>query len=211
MRAIAFCLALLLATNATAQDAASSAAAEPAVAPADAAQAPAPADATNADAPDPDATGKGGALLASRRNYLDPAERDVPIVCKDGDFERHAGRSLGQVFGADWPVSPVPTSSVTRARTLEPGRMVWPRGMEGKTGLVVVAVLVDASGKPLRAEPLCANTTGFDMAARRASMDATYSPAAVDGTPVVSPVVRVIRFLPPRRKASSRRSGASTD
>lgn len=199
MRAAIFCALLFLAGPLFAQD----------TAPVDSA-APPPADAVAAtgNAPDPDSTGKGGALLASRRNYLDPAEREAPIVCKDGDLERHAGQSLAKVFGADWPVAPVPTRSWTPARTLEPGKMVWPRGMEGKTGLVVVAVLVDASGKSLRAEPLCASIGGFDMAARRAAMSAAYSAALVDEKPVTTPIVRVIRFLPPRRKGSARRRGS---
>jgi len=201
MRTIAFALTMLLSAPVFAQDAAPAA---PASSPTDEAQPP-------GDAPDAEGTGKGGALLASRRDYLQPAERDAPIVCKDGDLERHAGQSLGQVFGADWPAHPAPTTSGARARTVTPGRMVWPRGMEGKTGLVVIAVLVGVDGKPLRAEPLCASTTGFDMAARRNAMDGTYEAAAVDGKPVVSPAVRVTRFVPPRRKGSARRSGASDD
>jgi hypothetical protein len=173
---------------------------------------PSPEAAQDADEPPgADETGKDGQLLASRRNYLDPKERDAPIVCKEGDLERRGGLSLGQVFGQDWPRQPAPAVSGVRARSVTPGKMVWPRGMEGKTGLVVVAVLVGADGKPLRAEPLCATTGGFDMAARRNAMDGTYEPALVDGKPVVSPVVRVSRFLPPRRKGPSRPRSATDE
>ena len=169
------------------------------------------ADNDSADAPEAEVLGANGQRLSSRRDYTDPAERDAPIVCKEGDLERHAGKTLGQVFGDAWPAHPAPAVSATRARTLTHGKLVWPRGMEGKTGLIVVAVLVGADGKPLRAEPLCATTTGFDMAARREAMGATYEAAIVDGQAVVSPTVRVLRFMPPRRQGGGRPRPATDD
>ena len=185
------------------------------------AQAPTPANPAASSAPagasqapddvDGDVLGANGQRLTSRRDFTDPAERDAPIVCKQGDLERHAGQSVGGVFGAEWPAQPTPTSpGSTPARPVASGKMVWPRGMEGKSGLVVIAVLVAADGKPLRAEPLCATTTGFDMAARRAAMGGSYEPAVINGQAVTSPAIGVMKFQP-RRNPATRRGSASDD
>ncbi len=147
-------------------------------------------------------------VLASRRDYSNPAERNAPVVCKPGDLERQPGKSLDAVFGSDWPAQPVPTSADAHspARTIARGHITWPRGLEGQAGLVVTAVLVGADGKPLRVEPLCAMSPGFDNAARRAAMSGKYSPAVVNGLPITSPTTVVISFHQARAGSARRRS-----
>lgn len=132
--------------------------------------------------------------LSSRRDYSDNAQRDRPIVCRAGDTERHPGRSLGDVFGADWPAQPEPSSPQARAgvRVLEHGPIRWPRGLDPQDSFTVVALLVDAEGKPLRAEILCSTRQGFDKAVRNHAMAGTYAPAMIDGVPVVSAIVQVV-------------------
>ncbi|OGT56216.1 MAG: hypothetical protein A3E01_04960 [Gammaproteobacteria bacterium RIFCSPHIGHO2_12_FULL_63_22] len=159
-------VALLLATSANAQDA------------------------TTPDAP------TSAATLSSKRDYSDNAQRDLPVTCKEGDLERQAGKTMGQVFGADWPIQPTPSApdSHSPADATSMGKMVWPRGLEGQRGLVVLAVLVGSDGKPLRAEPLCATANGYDRSAQRSAMGGTYKPALVDGTPITSPAIVVVSY-----------------
>ena len=49
--------------------------------------------------------------------------------------------------------------------------------------MATTAVLVDAQGKPLRAQVLCVSADGADAAVERAAMAGTYRPATFDGTP----------------------------
>lgn len=172
-------VALLLATAANAQDATTPGATAPPAAPAA-----------------PEAAPGAAPMLSSKRDYSDNTQRDLPIACKAGDLERQAGKSLGQVFGADWPAQPTPSSpdSHSPADATAMGKMVWPRGLEGQRGLVVLAVLVGSDGKPLRAEPLCATANGYDRSAQRSAMGGSYKPALVDGKPITSPAIVVVNF-----------------
>ncbi|RZA18026.1 MAG: hypothetical protein EOP93_12190 [Lysobacteraceae bacterium] len=132
--------------------------------------------------------------LSSGRDYSDPVQRDRPIACKAGDSERFPGKSLGDVFGADWPTQPMPSSPGTSAaaQLLERGPIRWPRGLDAQDSFTVVAILVDAAGKPLRAEILCSTRVGFDKSVRNHAMASSYAPAQVDGVPVTSALVRVV-------------------
>ncbi len=138
----------------------------------------------------------GAEDLSSRRDYSDPAQRDRPIACKPGDIEKFPGKSLGDVFGADWPAQPVPRNqdAHSAATVLARGPMRWPRGMDPQHSFTVVAVLIDASGKPLRAEILCTTRLGFDAAVKRHALASTYAPALVDGKPITSALVTVVSF-----------------
>ena len=138
----------------------------------------------------------GAEDLSSRRDYSDPAQRDLPIACKQGDIEKFPGKNLGDVFGADWPAQPVPSKqdAHSAATLVERGPMRWPRGMDPQQSFTVVAVLIDASGKPMRSEILCTTRLGFDAAVKRHAMASTYAPAHVDGKPITSALVRVVSF-----------------
>jgi hypothetical protein len=144
--------------------------------------------------------------LSSQRDYSDNATRDMPIACKPGDLERQPGKSLAQVFASDWPAPPEPASeqATVQAQATELGRLSWPRGLEGKRALVVMAVLVAADGKPLRAEPLCSTAMGFDISARRAAMGGKYQPAKLDGMAIVGPAIVVIKFEGARKRGGAR-------
>ena len=152
-----------------------------------------------------------GAPPPGPRDYSEPALRKLAFECDAGDIALHAGQSLDQVFGKDWPERPAasPEAAYRPVDKLKPGRIIWPRGMEGKGGAVLVAVLVGADGKALRAEPICASTVGFDMAARRAAMTATYQAATLGDQPYTSVWVSVIGFKSTRK--GSRQPGAVTD
>jgi hypothetical protein len=132
--------------------------------------------------------------LSSRRDYSDNAQRDLPIACKAGDNERVPGKSLGDVFGEEWPAQPEASSPEARtgAKIIEHGPIRWPRGLDPQNAFTVVAVLVDAGGKPLRAEILCSTRTGFDKTVRNHAMADTYAPAVIDGKPVTSVMVQVV-------------------
>ncbi len=134
--------------------------------------------------------------LSTQRDYSDPTQRDLPIACKAGDIEGFPGKSLGDVFGAEWPAQPLPSSAAShsKVRLLEPGPMKLPRGMDAQDSVNVVAVLVSAEGTPLRAEILCSTRMGLNMAVRRHAMASTYAPAEVDGVPVISVIARLVRF-----------------
>ena len=143
----------------------------------------------------------GAQELSSQRDYSDPAQRDLPIACKADDRESFPGKTLGEVFGADWPAQPMPSSPDAHvgARTLERGPMRWPRGLDPQDVYVVVAVLVAADGSPVRAEILCTTRIGFDAAVRRHAMASTYAPAEADGVPITSALVRVVSFRPSKQ------------
>lgn len=68
------------------------------------------------------------------------------------------------------------------------------KGMPAQRGLVVFAVLVDASGKPLQAEVLCATTSGYDKVTKRVAMQSNYRPAVINGKSVTSVVVHVQKY-----------------
>jgi len=138
----------------------------------------------------------GAQDLSSQRDYSDPVQRDRPIACKPGDRESFAGKTLGEVFGDAWPAQPVVSSPDAHAGAsmIEAGPMRWPRGLDPQDSLTVMAVLVGSDGAPLRAEILCSTRMGFDAAVRRNAMASTYAPAVVNGMPVTSVLVRVVRF-----------------
>lgn len=132
--------------------------------------------------------------LSSKRDYTDNAQRDRPIACKPGDIEEFPGKSMGEVFGADWPLQPDASTPAarTQVKMLERGKIRWPKGLDPQDAFTVAAVLVDAEGKPVRAEVLCKTRVGFDKAARSYLMGSTYQPATIDGKPVTSVAVQVI-------------------
>ena len=132
--------------------------------------------------------------LSSKRDYTDNAQRDRPVACKAGDIEDFPGKSMGEVFGTDWPAQPEASDpeARTRVQMLERGKMRWPRGLDPQHAFTVVAVLVGPDGRPLRAEVLCKTRIGFDKAARSYMMSSTYQPATIDGKAVTSVAVQVI-------------------
>ena len=144
--------------------------------------------------------------LSSRRDYSDNLQRDVPIACKQGDIESFPGKTLGEVFGAAWPLQPVRSSpdAHVKAHLLDPAPMRWPRGLDPQDSVTVVAVLIDASGKALQAEILCSTRMGFGTAVRRHAMASTYAPTEVDGKPITSVFVRVVRFHAVERQRSTK-------
>lgn len=132
--------------------------------------------------------------LSSKRDYTDNAQRDRPLACKAGDIEDFPGKSMGEVFGADWPLQPEASTPAARTpvKMLERGKIRWPKGLDPQDAFTVTAVLVDADGKPVRAEVLCKTRVGFDKAARSYLMGSTYQPATIDGKPIASVAVQVI-------------------
>lgn len=142
--------------------------------------------------------------ISSKRDYMDPAQRDRPIACKPGDMERFPGKTLGEVFGDDWPAQPPPSSPASQAgpEVVQLAPMHPPRGLDPQNSFTVVAVLISPEGKPLRAEILCSTRMGMDAAVRRQALASTYQPAQVDGQPVTSVGVRVAAFrVAPRMRA----------
>lgn len=134
--------------------------------------------------------------ISSKRDYMDPAQRDRPIVCKPGDMERFPGKTLGDVFGDDWPAQPVSSSPENQSgpRVVQEAAMHPPRGMDPQNSFTVVAILISSEGKPLRAEILCSTRMGMDAAVRRQALASSYLPAQVDGKPITSVGVRVAAF-----------------
>ena len=136
-------------------------------------------------------------VRASALDYTLPESRDRPIVCKQGDIERFPGRTLAEVFGEAWPAHPGPSVDAERVhaqlvRYYRDQRSL--KGLPAQRGLVVTAVLVDASGKALQAEPICATTEGYDVAAQRLAMRSSYRPASIDGAPVTSVAMVVVPY-----------------
>ena len=142
------------------------------------------------------ASGVAAQELSSQRDYTDNAQRDLPIACMPGDIESHPGKSIGELFGTDWPAQPEASSPEARtsAHLVEQGQLRWPRGMDFQDAIVVMAVLVGADGTPLQAEPLCATRMGLTKAVRRSLMASTYAPAVIDGQAVTSVVPVVQKF-----------------
>ncbi|MFT4179217.1 MAG: hypothetical protein QM612_07105 [Thermomonas sp.] len=131
------------------------------------------------------------------RDYSLNANRDLPIRCWKGQLARAPGKTMGELFGDAWPAQPEPAApdahSRARLKSLRVGREKL-RGLPMQSGLVVAAVLVDAEGKALKVEPLCATTEGFDMAVKRIYLRAEYVPATVNGKPVTSVAGIIQRF-----------------
>ncbi len=135
--------------------------------------------------------------LASRLDYSLNASRDAPIACKQGDIERFPGKTLAQVFGDNWALQPEPAPGSERIRAQMTTSVRLGGGLRGaptQRGLVVFAVLVDASGEPLQAEVLCATTDGYDNITKRMAMRSEFKPAIINGKPVTSVVVHVQKF-----------------
>lgn len=138
-------------------------------------------------------------LTSSRRDTTDPAVRDLPIRCKQGDLERVPGRSLGELFGAAWPASPaVAVERRAQAELLHAG-LQSPRDLYLKKGIVVSAVLVDTQGKPLEVQVLCASASGLDMAVRRALVHGRYRSASFEGVPATG-VAMVVMITGPGQR-----------
>ena len=143
------------------------------------------------------AAAQEGAPWASKLDYTLNESRDKPIVCKQGDIERHAGQTLAQLFGDKWPLQPQPALDSERVPA-QAVRVIRPRGalrgMPVQPGLVVFAVLVDRGGQPLQVEVLCASTDGYDKFVKRIAMQSEYKPAVINGAAVTSVVVHVQKF-----------------
>ena len=131
--------------------------------------------------------------LSSHLDYTRPENRDWPIRCKDGDINFHADKSLGDLFGDDWPAAPV-AAKTERARTLRTVAPRWPKGLGQSGSVVVTAALIDAAGDPIDAFALCATTPAIAKPVVRAAMSSRYSAATFDNVPMTSVVVRVWRF-----------------
>lgn len=136
-------------------------------------------------------------VRSSALDYTDPAARHHPVTCKEGDREREPGRSLGDVFGEQWPEQPRPLpggeTRKAHVRAVQFSRDIV-RGAPAQRGLVVVAVLVDPAGKPLAARPICATTDGYDNKARRLALRSFYEPALVNGQAVTSVAMLIVPF-----------------
>lgn len=118
------------------------------------------------------------------------AQRNHEITCPEGDSVAFPGKSLGDVFGKDWPADAA--AAQVAPRLLARGAMAWPQGMNPQGVSTVVAVLVGPDGKPVRAELLCSNRPGFGASVRRHAMASTYAPGEADGKPVAAVLIRVI-------------------
>ncbi|MGY4517201.1 hypothetical protein [Lysobacter sp. HA18] len=152
----------------------------------------APALAVAQDAAAPvDVTGED---ISSQRDYTDPAQRDRPVACHAGDQERHAGATLGQVFGDAWPAPPAAATTRERPMVDRWGKLVMPDGLAPKNVTVVVAALVGPDGQPQRAEPLCTTDSHFDMAAARTVMRSHFTPARYDGAASTGVTVVVVDY-----------------
>ncbi|AXK70947.1 hypothetical protein DWG18_00665 [Lysobacter sp. TY2-98] len=160
-------------------------------------------DAGTPDTSAPDATAPGDDL-SSGLDYTDPALHHQPITCREGDIERHAGQSLGQLFGDAWPTPPAAATKREHAAIDHWAKVVMPNGLAPKDVTVVVAALVGADGKPQRAEAICASTAGFDTSAVRTVMQSRFTPTMYDGVASVGAAVVVVRYS---RGASGMRTG----
>ncbi|HZX80817.1 MAG TPA: hypothetical protein VFE72_07695 [Lysobacter sp.] len=115
---------------------------------------------------------------AAQHDATDPRMRDTPMRCRPGQVDVAGGRTLGQLFGADWPASPE-ASRRTPAQAVKLGHVEWPA--QGGKGTATSAVLVDAQGKPLRTKVLCASTQALVAPVEAAAMQGTYRAATFDG------------------------------
>lgn len=142
------------------------------------------------------AAGAGPDATSHYRDYSINAERDLPITCKPGDVQPFAGKTMSEVFGDAWPQQPEPQPADAHqgAEVLSVGRLTPPRGLEGQAGVAVIAVLVDASGKMLDAQPICVTSMAYAIAAKRALRNAHFKPAIVNGQAVTSVVAPALVF-----------------
>jgi hypothetical protein len=146
------------------------------------------------------------ARLSSNTDFSAAGARDLPVTCKRGDEQPFQGKTMAQVFGEAWPVAPAATASHAPPEVLTSGRLVPPRGLEGKSATVVVAVLVGADGKGIASEAVCATSSAFVTAAKRVLRSASFRPAMVDGVAVTSVAAVPIVF-----RAGRSRTGGSSD
>ena len=146
--------------------------------------------------------------LSSRVDFTVPGARDLPVTCRPGDEQPFQGKTMGEVFGAAWPVQPVPVDakSHSRPKVLGLGKLTPPRGLEGQHAEVVMAILVGADGNALAAEPVCVSAGPFALAAKRALRGARFDAATINGQPVTSVVTAAIVFRPGRGAESTARS-----
>ncbi|MCR6494864.1 energy transducer TonB [Thermomonas sp. S9] len=140
---------------------------------------------------------------SSNTDYSTPGARDLPVTCRRGDVQPFEGKTMGEVFGGAWPQAPAATASHTPPKVISSGKVIPPRGLEGKPATVVVAVLVGADGKPLAAEAVCMSDGAFAIAAKRVLRNASFEPATIDGKPVTSVLAVPISFRPIRRGGGS--------
>lgn len=139
--------------------------------------------------------------LSSHRDFSNNAERNAPIVCKDGDISPFRGKTMADVFGDAWPEQEPPQSPGAHRppQMLSKGRITPPRGLESQFGMVLMALLVDATGRPSATEAICMTSPGFVTAAKRAARTARFEPAIVNGKPVASVLVMPYVFRPSHR------------
>ena len=138
---------------------------------------------------------------ASAQDYSINASRDLPILCKDGDIQPFAGKTMGQVFGEAWPTQQEPSNANAHhpAQMLSVRRWSTPRGLEGQQALVVMAVLVDPQGQSIHSEIVCATSAAYFPHAKRTIRSASFAPATVNGTPITSVAIAILKFGPARR------------
>lgn len=148
---------------------------------------------------------------SSNTDYSAPGARDLPVTCRGGDLQPFQGKTMAEVFGDAWPPMPVATTAHTPPQVLTRGKVIPPRGLEGKPATVVVAVLVGADGKPLASEAVCMSDGAFAIAAKRVLRNATFAPATVDGQPVTSVLAVPISFRQVRRGGSDSGAGSAGD
>ncbi|MDQ3056637.1 MAG: energy transducer TonB [Pseudomonadota bacterium] len=141
-------------------------------------------------------------MLVSKRDYMLNWNRDVPIVCKPGDVEPFAGKSMGDVFGTRWPVQLEPNIEDSRQspELISVKSASTPRGMESQRGIAIVAVLVGSDGAPSQVEPVCLTHGAYLIHAKRTARTARFKPALFNGVAVTSVAIVPIRFKPTEQK-----------
>ena len=137
------------------------------------------------------------APAAPQRDATDPRMRDVPMRCRPGQVDVAAGRTLGQLFGAEWPAQPQ-AARRTPAQPVNLGHVDWPA--QNGQGMATSAVLVDAQGKPLRAKVLCASTQALVAPVEAAAMKGSYRAATFDGAAGTGVALVTWRVGEPPRK-----------
>jgi hypothetical protein len=148
------------------------------------------------------------AQRSSWRDHSLNVNRDLPIACKPGDLERMPGKSMGEVFGAQWPAQPEPQTpqAHSKARLLAvQASSGMTRGLPPQPGMVIAAVLVDGHGKAMKVVPICATDEGYDVATTRLLMRGKYQPATVDAQPIISVAMVVFRYRDSLYQGSSER------
>ncbi len=140
--------------------------------------------------------------LSSDTDYSRAGARDLPVTCKPGDVQPFAGKTMAEVFGDAWPVTPTPVTSSTPVEVISSGRVVPPRGLEGQFGIAVIAVLVGADGAAIAYEAICATSAPYSIAAKRALRTAAYKPATADGAAVTSVIAVPVVFRAGRGSGS---------